>query len=45
MHWKVVIDAADPHAQADFWAAALRSVVEDNSALIEKLLGAAGALP
>ncbi len=33
-----------PHAQADFWAAALHYVVEDNSPLIEKLL-AAGAVP
>ncbi|MET9758608.1 VOC family protein [Streptomyces sp. NPDC006372] len=39
VHWKVVIDANDPHAQADFWAAALRYETEDNSALIEKLLG------
>ncbi|GAA1432935.1 VOC family protein [Streptomyces thermospinosisporus] len=44
VHWKVVIDAGDPHAQADFWAAALGYVVEDNSALIGKLL-AAGAVP
>jgi hypothetical protein len=44
LHWKIVIDANDPHAQADFWAAALRYEVEDNSALIEKLLGF-GALP
>ncbi|MDT0387550.1 VOC family protein [Streptomyces sp. DSM 41921] len=44
VHWKVVIDAGDPHAQADFWAAALRYEVEDNSALIERLLGL-GALP
>ncbi|MGA5081825.1 VOC family protein [Streptomyces griseoincarnatus] len=44
VHWKVVVDAADPHAQADFWAAALHYVVEDNSPLIEKLL-AAGAVP
>ncbi|MGC5039378.1 VOC family protein [Streptomyces sp. DT190] len=44
VHWKVVIDANDPHAQAVFWAAALRYEVEDNSALIEKLLGL-GALP
>ncbi|MET9392646.1 VOC family protein [Streptomyces sp. NPDC006624] len=44
VHFKVVIDAGDPHAQADFWAAALHYVTEDNSALIEKLL-AAGALP
>ncbi|GAB2721801.1 VOC family protein [Streptomyces bullii] len=39
LHWKLVVDAGDPHAQADFWAAALRYEVEDNSALIEKLLG------
>lgn len=44
MHWKLVVDAADPHAQADFWAAALHYVVEDNSPLIGKLL-AAGAVP
>ncbi|MEU0583935.1 VOC family protein [Streptomyces sp. NPDC006132] len=44
VHWKVVIDANDPHAQAGFWAAALRYEVEDNSALIERLLGF-GALP
>ncbi|MFE1250540.1 VOC family protein [Streptomyces sp. NPDC058735] len=44
VHFKVVIDANDPHAQADFWAAALHYEAEDNSALIEKLL-AAGALP
>ncbi|CAM5513273.1 VOC family protein [Streptomyces afghaniensis] len=44
VHWKIVIDANDPHAQADFWAAALRYEAEDNSALIEKLLGF-GALP
>ncbi|MFF0226033.1 VOC family protein [Streptomyces sp. NPDC004629] len=39
LHWKLVIDAADPHAQADFWAAALHYEVEDNSALVERLLG------
>jgi hypothetical protein len=39
VHWKLVIDCEDPHAQADFWAAALGYAVEDNSALIEKLLG------
>ncbi|MFJ8791045.1 VOC family protein [Streptomyces sp. NPDC102462] len=44
LHWKLVIDAADPHAQADFWAAALHYEVEDNSALVERLLGL-GALP
>ncbi|MEV6959009.1 VOC family protein [Streptomyces sp. NPDC051207] len=44
VHWKLVIDAADPHAQADFWAAALHYALEDNSPLIDKLLGA-GAVP
>ncbi|AOR32688.1 hypothetical protein BFF78_17910 [Streptomyces fodineus] len=44
LHWKLVIDAADPHAQADFWAAALHYTAEDNSALIERLLSL-GALP
>lgn len=44
VHWKLVIDAADPHAQADFWSAALGYTAEDNSALIEQLLSL-GALP
>jgi hypothetical protein len=44
MHWKLVIDAADPHAQAEFWAAALHYEVEDNAAFIERLLEL-GALP
>ncbi|MEU6070326.1 MULTISPECIES: VOC family protein [Streptomyces] len=44
LHWKLVIDAADPHAQADFWAAALHYEAEDNSALVERLLEL-GALP
>ncbi|WP_225825875.1 VOC family protein [Streptomyces naphthomycinicus] len=44
LHWKLVIDAADPHAQADFWAAALHYAAEDNSALVERLLSV-GALP
>jgi hypothetical protein len=44
LHWKLVIDAHDPHAQADFWAAALGYLVEDNSALIERLTQA-GVLP
>jgi hypothetical protein len=44
VHWKLVVDALDPHAQADFWSAALHYEVEDNSALVERLLGA-GALP
>ncbi|MGY6024915.1 VOC family protein [Streptomyces spinosirectus] len=38
IHWKLVIDAADPHAQAEFWAAALGYEVEDNAAFIERLL-------
>ncbi|MEU6576060.1 VOC family protein [Streptomyces sp. NPDC046805] len=44
LRWKLVIDAADPHALADFWAAALHYVPEDNSALVERLLKI-GALP
>ena len=44
VHWKLVIDAADPHAQADFWAAALHYEPEDNSALVQQLLKM-GALP
>ncbi|MBD2817846.1 VOC family protein [Streptomyces parvulus] len=44
LHFKIVIDATAPHAQADFWAAALHYTVEDHSALIEKLLGF-GAVP
>ncbi|MFF9341575.1 VOC family protein [Streptomyces sp. NPDC014773] len=44
LSWKLVIDAADPHAQAVFWAAALRYVEEDHSGLVGKLL-AAGAVP
>ncbi|MFD4522600.1 VOC family protein [Streptomyces sp. NPDC058470] len=44
LHWKLVIDAEDPHAQADFWAAALGYEVENNSALVEKLL-VLGAVP
>ncbi|MGW2614072.1 VOC family protein [Streptomyces sp. NPDC001500] len=44
VHWKLVVDAADPHAQADFWASALHYAIEDNSALIERLLEL-GALP
>ena len=38
LHWKLVVDAHDPHAQADFWAAALGYEIEDHSALIGKLL-------
>ncbi|MFE5482020.1 VOC family protein [Streptomyces sp. NPDC056527] len=44
LHWKLVIDAADPHAQAAFWAGALGYLEEDNSAHIKRLLDL-GALP
>ncbi|MFJ9057506.1 MULTISPECIES: VOC family protein [unclassified Streptomyces] len=40
LHWKLVIDATDPHTQADFWAEALGYLVEDNSVLIDELLQA-----
>lgn len=40
LHWKLVIDAADAPALADFWAAALGYQVEDPSALIDQLLAA-----
>lgn len=39
LHWKLVVDAHDPHAQAAFWGEVLGYEVEDNSALIERLLG------
>jgi hypothetical protein len=39
LHWKLVVDAADPHRLAAFWARALGYEAEDNSALIERLLG------
>ena len=42
--YKVVFDAADPHAQARFWAEALGYVVEDHSRLIKSLLDQ-GAVP
>src|SRR5258708_33974885 len=40
LSWKIVIDCADPQAQAAFWSAALGYTVEDNSVLIERLLAA-----
>ena len=40
LNWKLVIDAQDAPALADFWAAALEYEVEDPSALIERLLAA-----
>jgi hypothetical protein len=44
IHWKLVVDATDPHAQAAFWAAALDYHREDHSALVTRLLDA-GAVP
>ncbi|XVQ89895.1 VOC family protein [Microbispora siamensis] len=40
LEWKLVIDCADPHAQASFWAEALGYEVEDNSVLVGRLLAA-----
>lgn len=40
LHWKVVVDARNAPALADFWAAALEYEVEDPSALIDQLLAA-----
>lgn len=36
--FQITVDAADPHAQARFWAAALGYVVEDGDAFIRDLL-------
>jgi hypothetical protein len=41
---QVVIDAADPHALARFWAAALGYEVEDHTAIVDALV-ADGRLP
>ena len=38
LNWQLVIDARDPHALADFWAAALGAELEDNSELIASVL-------
>lgn len=38
LSWQLTVDALDPHALADFWAAALRAEVEDNSQMIEEVL-------
>ena len=40
LHWKLVVDCADPLRLAEFWEGALGYEVEDNSALIERLLNA-----
>ena len=42
--FQVVFDAADPHAQAEFWAEALRYEVEDHSPVVQSLVDA-GQLP
>jgi hypothetical protein len=36
---QITFDCADPHAQAAFWAQVFGSVVEDHSALVDKLVG------
>jgi hypothetical protein len=36
--YKIVVDCADPHRLAAFWAEALGYVVEDNSTLVKHLL-------
>ncbi|MFE2724919.1 VOC family protein [Kitasatospora sp. NPDC059327] len=45
LHWKLVVDCADPHRQAAFWAAALEYRIEDHSTLIERLLSAGAVTP
>jgi hypothetical protein len=44
LDWKLVVDCADPIRLARFWAEALGYLVEDNSALIDRL-AAADAVP
>ncbi|MEU2868828.1 VOC family protein [Streptomyces olivoreticuli] len=39
VHWKLVVDCADPLSRAGFWARALGYEVEDHSVLIDRLLG------
>jgi hypothetical protein len=39
VHWKLVVDCADPLAIAGFWAPALGYETEDHSVLIERLIG------
>ncbi|WP_030235186.1 VOC family protein [Streptomyces sp. NRRL S-350] len=45
LHWKLVIDCADPHRQAAFWAAALDYAPEDHGPLIGRLLDAGAIGP
>ena len=44
LSWQLTIDTRDPHALADFWAAALGAELEDNSAIVETVL-AQGLVP
>ncbi|MBZ4324025.1 VOC family protein [Streptomyces huiliensis] len=39
LHWKLVVDCADPNGLAAFWAAALGYEVEDHDAFIGQLMG------
>ncbi|MER8099986.1 VOC family protein [Kitasatospora sp. NPDC094016] len=45
LHWKLVIDCADPNRLAAFWAAALDHTLEEHSALITRLLAAGAVTP
>ncbi|MEU9041936.1 MULTISPECIES: VOC family protein [unclassified Kitasatospora] len=45
LHWKLVIDCADPHRQAAFWAAALEYTREDHGPLVTRLLQAGAVGP
>jgi predicted enzyme related to lactoylglutathione lyase len=42
---QIVLDAADPHAQAKFWAAALGWTVERNPEFVQQMLDAGIATP
>jgi catechol 2,3-dioxygenase-like lactoylglutathione lyase family enzyme len=44
MRTQVTFDCGDPHAQAAFWAAVYGAVVEDHSALVDRLV-AEGLMP
>ncbi|MGK5639361.1 VOC family protein, partial [Streptomyces sp. URMC 126] len=45
LHWKLVVDCADPNRLAAFWGAALGYEVEDHDALIGHLLTAGAVGP
>ncbi|MZE79592.1 VOC family protein [Streptomyces xinghaiensis] len=44
VHWKLVVDCADPLRLARFWAEALGYEQEDNSALIDRLIASGAGL-